>query len=550
MNSFGVSCVLFMCFLTSLSSGENISYFKERQNAKEILLSYKSLKSPIGDGEIVEEIHELQANMDYYIHAEYIPDWAQFIVVQTHVYLHNVTLSYTIKKVEGKYVTGQNIGLMQNVTSAETAQLFLLNENPFNVTALLTIVAYTKNAPVPGGCNIEASVPVAPWLGVGVTGPTVVVTSAPAQAPAVLGTPGICDPVLHYQTYHLYLPEKDFTSDTYFQFISKMLTVKRITDNARKVPDLGFNPLKHVFSAYHGTGSVFAVVVSSSSAQYAVYVPALSYTCSPSRYTDTCQVLTSTFSRALCALVLFIGLFVCFYGHSFFQTELFLFSTLVGSMITYVIVAPHGLSDAANIGIATVGGVTLAGMWLLLWWVFGSPLLSVVMALSTLGYLVASVVIYFPIVNQAYLVHDMDYWMCFTCLVILVGLMFARHPDIVNIVACAVVGSYAAIVPIDHYVGGNLKYIFINTMRRATVPGFGEAIIDPPFQMKDLILAAVWVVLAVTGLVKQSQRFSGDRPAFPPSSHPWGTPLPPSTPRTSAERKPLLASPGSDSVFS
>lgn len=90
-------------------------------------------------------------------------------------------------------------------------------------------------APVPGGCNIEASVPVAPWLGVGVTGPTVVVTSAPAQAPAVLGTPGVCDPVLHYQTYHLYLPEKDFTSDTYFQFISKMLTVKRITDNARKV---------------------------------------------------------------------------------------------------------------------------------------------------------------------------------------------------------------------------------------------------------------------------------------------------------------------------
>lgn len=54
--------------------------------------------------------------------------------------------------------------------------------------------------------------------------------------------------------------------------------------------------------------------------------------------------------------------------------------------------------------------------------------------------------------------------------------------------SCALVGSYAAIVPVDHYIGSNLKYIFINTMRRATVPGFNEAIIDPPFQAKGSYL--------------------------------------------------------------
>lgn len=49
---------------------------------------------------------------------------------------------------------------------------------------------------------------------------------------------------------------------------------------------------------------------------------------------------------------------------------------------------------AANMVIATVGGVTIGNFWLLLWWVFGSPLLSVVIAAVTLGYLVASVLLY------------------------------------------------------------------------------------------------------------------------------------------------------------
>lgn len=87
-------------------------------------------------------------------------------------------------------------------------------------------------------------------------------------------------------------------------------------------------------------------------------------------------------------------------------------------------------------------------------------------------------------VDLPYLVSDLNYWLAFLSLVLLVGLACAPRPNRVNVLACSLVGSYAAIVPIDHYVGANLKYIFINTVRRATVTGFSEAIIDPPFQMK------------------------------------------------------------------
>lgn len=43
-------------------------------------------------------------------------------------------------------------------------------------------------------------------------------------------------------------------------------------------------------------------------------------------------------------------------------------------------------------------------------------------------------------------------------------------------------GSYAVIIPIDHYIGSNLKYIVLNVVRRATIRNYGKAVLDPPFQ--------------------------------------------------------------------
>lgn len=45
-------------------------------------------------------------------------------------------------------------------------------------------------------------------------------------------------------------------------------------------------------------------------------------------------------------------------------------------------------------------------------------------------------------------------------------------------------GAYAVIIPVDHYIGSNLKYIIVNIIRRATVKDFRMAIVDPPFQMR------------------------------------------------------------------
>ncbi|KAG8301285.1 Transmembrane 7 super member 3 [Homalodisca vitripennis] len=526
--------------------------------AQDVFLSFKQtdvLPTLPNDEDILEQTSELQPNIVYYLHVQFIPSWVQFIILQTHAYLHNVSLGYSMEMLSNKSVTGQNIGLAANVTSSRTAQFFLENDNPFNVTVLIAVVAYNKNAPLPGGCNMEfEEFETAPWLRVNVSGAMVSVSSQPAQGPITWGAMDTCNlPTLRYQSYHLFLPEKDFQVNTYFDYIRRMITVKRILQNGRLVPDFS-GEMMHKYSAYHGTGSVYATIVSTSSVsvqQHAAYVPALTYTCSPAQYTDTCQVLTSTFSRSLCALVLFIGLFVCLFGHSFFQTELFLMSTLMGAIITYIVVAPLGMTDSTNVVLATVGGITIANFWLLLWWIIGSPLFSLIMATLSLGFLCASLVFYTPLGDNPYMVSNVNYWLAFICCMLVVAVVFAPYTNRVNILACSVVGSYAAIVPVDHYIGANLKFIFINTMRRATVSGFNQAIIDPPFQAKDGVLVLIWVVLAVVGYVMQSQRF-GDKPVFPRSPHHWGS-IPPTPRRPSlvSEERPLLyGSPGANNVFS
>ena len=77
---------------------------------------------------------------------------------------------------------------------------------------------------------------------------------------------------------------------------------------------------------------------------------------------------------------------------------------------------------------------------------------------------------------------NLDFWLTFVLLMLTVMLLLTPLLQHASFLSGAVVGGYAAVVPFDHYLGGNLKYIVINTLRRASVPGFSLAILDPPFQ--------------------------------------------------------------------
>lgn len=83
--------------------------------------------------------------------------------------------------------------------------------------------------------------------------------------------------------------------------------------------------------------------------------------------------------------------------------------------------------------------------------------------------------------------NDINYWSVLIGITLLItlALLVLSHLHS-NILATSFVGAYIMIVPFDHYIGGNIRYIFLNTLHRATVPYFNLAAIDPPIQTNGM----------------------------------------------------------------
>ena len=86
---------------------------------------------------------------------------------------------------------------------------------------------------------MEFSVEIAPYLITTFTESVILVDSQPASAPVPRNKPPPpCEsqPVKH-DMYHMFLPERDFSSETYFDTLLKMMTVQDIQLNGKKVQE-------------------------------------------------------------------------------------------------------------------------------------------------------------------------------------------------------------------------------------------------------------------------------------------------------------------------
>lgn len=433
---------------------------------------------------------------------------------------------------------------------------YVMNPNPENVTVMYAIVAYGAYSPIPGGCNMEFEVEIAPFLKVSYSDAMVEVTAQPAVLP---GRSCALD-MVSYDVYRLYIPEKDFSAEAYFLSIQSMLTPNDIISygSVSPVPTYG-SIMRRLYSLYAGTGSVYVVLAHSLSGSSA-YVPAVTYGCSAIYFTDSCSVLSTTFSKVLCATVLFLGLFTCFYGYMFFRTVLFLAGFMLGSLVAYIgLVQLATLPFGSSVTLSCVVGIGAGASFLFFWWMSGIPVMAIIWLVTPLGFLAASLAFFVGLGDMQFAQMDLDFWLTFVLVVLsMLALMLPLQQN-ACIASCAVVGAYAFVVPIDHYLGANLKYIVINTLRRASVPGFSLAVIQPPFETTDGLLALLWFLMAVIGTRVQQIR-QANRSPFPPSSRgppPLALPRPHDGTRTTA-RTPLrvtsripysYGSVGDDDVF-
>jgi len=275
-----------------------------------------------------------------------------------------------------------------------------------------------------------------------------------------------------------------------------------------------------VFASYPPTGSLYAVVVRYRNGNItgrALYGVSHTYGCDMDPHTGLCTDYTHIVTNIICGLAVFVGLLMAFAGHRFFITSQFIFGFYAGSFIGFILLnSASSWSYYINFTLTAVCGLVGAALATVLWLLLAVPVLSVFLPTLEIGVLVASILMFTPSMNVASLVDDLYYWLVFLCIVLAIPGILLAFTQKASIMSCVFIGTYTTILPIDFFLGTNLRYISINVLRRATEKGFSEALILPPLQVADLALLACWLGLALAALVTQLL-IERKKAPFPPS---------------------------------
>lgn len=433
-----------------------------------------------------------------------------FFVIQAHSFQSNISLSKTDPSTLGYYVIGANIGMVEvDLDSKAVYRYYLKYIDKASIQVLLSVVLYGAEDPIPGGCNMVYNTKFAPYQVVSYDDYMIQVDAAPALDSSC----NIAYP--HLDMYHMYLPEGNSDINVYFNAIEKLMTVDGIKKYARKVSDsANYKSFRRYYSAYPGTGSLYAIIAISGNGNSA-YVPAVTYACDVNNWDESCSGPVSVIWKVLCAMILFMGVFMCMFGHRFFRIALFIFGFVCGSFISYVSSPFAETPSAASLGFAVAFGFCYGCIWLFFWWRFGIPVLSVFVPVFFTGYIMGSVLFYTGLGDISVFESDLNYWGVFFGIIVIVMIILLFITEFANILSCSMIGATAVVIAIDHYIGGTIHYVIINNIRRATITNFQLAILDPPYQYKDIILGVTWLVLIILGVVVQRNQQVG-KPPFPP----------------------------------
>ncbi|XP_043801040.1 transmembrane 7 superfamily member 3-like [Apis laboriosa] len=420
-----------------------------------------------------------------------------FIIFQIHIYQHNVTLSFDkdcLNKVSNRSIFGSNIGLFSKLDTNIMTQFFVKNDNVHDVKALLVVITYNNKAPVPGGCNMEFNTEIAPYARMQTRDAMVIVDVQPASLPFNSMRRTCEKEPVEVKMYQMFLPEQDLSAETYFTGIVKMLTAEDIKKNGVKaMASIVSSPMRRIFSAYIGVGSVY-VAVASYGDYSAAYIPIFSYGCNPTIDPVSCDILSGGVLKFISAICFFVGLFFTFLGHHVSRVEKMFPIFFIGCVIGYAI--------EGNV----ITGLAIGLLFNLLSLVcpYSTENRSGALLVNmTLGLFFACVAYLHSPGSFIILQNNMVFWLLFLTLTLSIALVttfnFYSH------ITCSIFSSFMIILPIDYWVGSSLKYIMINIVRRATVEDFNLAIVRPPIQTKDIWLIVFWTCLAFYHFYKHRQ---------------------------------------------
>lgn len=436
-----------------------------------------------------------------------LPAATTHVVFQTHVYHGNiltVSLDYTLRV--GRYVKGADVGLVSVMRDGDLAKWYLkvAPNASRQVQVVVMATSYTASDPVPGGCNLEFPLQ---------NDPNVYLEDKGSRLHTVQFAYGDISPgrkcgpsqqMIQYDVYQYFMNERDRSAEHYYDVIERMMHLDYVQRSAIHVASMNSKAFTELnVSAYRGLGTVFVVVISvlRSNVTRASYVPVVTYSCNDLSSGD-CVEEGDFESRILMTVLAIVGIFVCCVGHRFLKTELFFFGYLDALLIVYILLARFSGWNFLNCLYVSLGAATIGGCGVLLFWIFvGIPAFAVLFTEVLLGYLVTSIVFNAsPLGNVGVLREDPTYHVIFVCMVVSLLAPVAFAPRVLNVLTCAIVGSFLVILAADICLYGGVKYILMHSIWKSTTPGYINAYCFLPVQYSDILLYLAWVVLTIIGI--------------------------------------------------
>ncbi|KAH0514414.1 Transmembrane 7 superfamily member 3 [Microtus ochrogaster] len=425
-----------------------------------------------------------------------------FLLFQIHSQYQNTTVSFTKTLLPGTSGTGSDRGLVFILRPEQTMCTWYLETKEAKPVQNMAIpLSYSERDPIPGGCNLEFDLDIDPNIYLDYNSFETTIKFAPANLGYARGAePPPCDVStgqesrwrLQYEVYQYFLPEGDLTEASLLLHLQRMAQVPQVKASAVKVVTLTADDKTTVsFSSLPGQGVIYNVIVWDPFLNAsAAYVPVHTYACS----------LESGDGSCVSPELFFVG---------------FIF---VGFFFYIVITRLTSLKYDVRLVLTAVAGSICGILLVASWWRFGTLMLCMLCVGLVLGFLVSSGIFFTPLGNLNVFRDDGVFWVTFSCVALLIPVLFLGCLRILNILACGVLGSYSVVLAVDSYAFTSLSYITLNVLRRALNTAFRGALLRAPFQTNDFIVLAVWGMLAVSGITLQIRRERG-QPPFPP--HPY-----------------------------
>ncbi|XP_053320398.1 transmembrane 7 superfamily member 3 [Spea bombifrons] len=459
-----------------------------------------------------------------------IPQNFSFLLFQVHTQFQNVTLSLSKIPSKNDSDTGSDTGL---VTILQPEQVvctwYLESASPKQLVASAVTIPYTERDPIPGACNLEFSLDVYPNLHLQYNLYETVIEFAPANLGHARGQSApACDVKtdlnsrwrLLYDVYQYFLPENNLNESTLLTHLRRMSMVQQVMANGMKLATLTSSDLPSVsFASIPGQGVIYSVIVRDPVLNTsAAYVPVHTYACNFTAAVDNCYTLGKVSTKIFFTFCGLIGLFLCFFGHRFLKTDFFFVGFVIAGFLMFVLLTRvTQLGYDARLGLTALSGVVGGFLLVASWWRCGSVYACVLPVGLVLGFLLASVVFFTPIGEYEVFRDSRVFWMTFSAITA-GSVLLLPLPKILNILSCALVGSYTVVLAIDSYLYTSLSYITLNVLKRALNTEFSAAYTSVPFQTNDFIMIALWAVLLVAGAGTQFYR-ERERPPFPPTPY-------------------------------